>query len=140
MCVSLFIEHSIALAVGLGVGILIIFIVIVVVVGVCLYRRRGFKGDALVNENDPYNVRPAFGSLTSALGSHGRRRNDDVMRGMYNKYYSNWGTPGNTFKGTKLGGASSPEFYRSPRRTTPGVYTTHAPSRRPYVFSDPLLL
>ncbi|XP_046546605.1 mucin-like protein [Haliotis rubra] len=117
-------EHSIALAVGLGVGIPLL-IIFVVVVGVCLYRRRGFKGDALVNENDPYNVRPAFGSLTSALRSHGRRRNDDVMRGMYNKYYSNWGTPGNTFKGTTLGGASSPEFYRSPKKNNPLEFIPH---------------
>ncbi|XP_067686065.1 uncharacterized protein [Haliotis asinina] len=93
--------------------------------GVCLYRRRGYKADALVNDNDPYNVRPAFGSWTSMFGSHGRRRNDDAMHGMYNKYYSNWDTPGNTFKGTTLGGASSMRFYQSPKKNNPLEFIPH---------------
>ncbi|XP_071101316.1 uncharacterized protein [Haliotis cracherodii] len=93
--------------------------------GVYLHRKRNSRGDVLVNENDPYNIRQAFGSWTSTIGSRGRRSmdNDDVMHGMYNKYYNNWGTPGNTFKGTTLGGASNLRFYRSTKKSGPLEFT-----------------
>ncbi|XP_045193379.2 uncharacterized protein LOC123549396 [Mercenaria mercenaria] len=131
------------LILGLGIGLpmfLIIFAVIIIIIVFCIRRRRERDESRPSFDNDPYRMRQAFGTVSSAFS--GRQHSDlSETGGLFSRQYrKHWEKPQIDEPSTVI------NYYRDPERSdyyrqiypplTRSVIQPSAPQEEPRVTSD----
>ncbi|XP_060557140.1 uncharacterized protein LOC132717641 [Ruditapes philippinarum] len=131
------------LILGLGIGLplfLIILSILIIIFVYCLRRRRENDGDSRDSYTDAYNVRQAFGSLSSAFS--GKHSDFSETGGLFNRQYrKHWDKPPETEEPSTV-----INYYRDPERRDPytqiypplnrSFIQPSAPPEEPQVRSD----
>ncbi|KAL5009486.1 hypothetical protein ScPMuIL_011791 [Solemya velum] len=115
------------LGLGIGIPLGIIFMLVVLVLGIALYRNR--RGESIISsdiDRDPYNIRDAFGTMSSAYtGRHSEEDKQRIFRGRFLKNWQDPRVPSDSLGGAEpLHGDSVRDPYRQQERM--GLYPSLA--------------